>query len=300
MLRVKASSSSEVGEKLIKHLVESRFRQKKNTFIAICGGVGEGKSYTALRLAEIIQPDFNVREQVVYYPQQFLSVIENARSKGYKVVVLDEAHTTIPARLWYSFTNLAISLVASTFRQLKSLVVIIVTPNINWVEKSIREMINFYGVVLRKEDSPTYLKLYEVGLNYFDLREQTPYLKRIVFAYNGRPYRLNVIEVGMPSQRLIEEYEQVSTEFKRQLIEKQLAEVTRKIEKATEVSSKNIDDVVNVLIENKSLLFSLVRKRKEGMKLKRREVAKLFKLTGPEVEELEQKLFEKVKELGWI
>jgi ABC-type dipeptide/oligopeptide/nickel transport system ATPase component len=152
MLRVKAEESK-VGEELIRHIVESRFRQKKNTFIAICGGVGEGKSYTALRLAEIIQPDFNVKEQVVYYPQQFLQVIENARSKVYRVVVLDEAHTTVPARLWYSFTNLAVSLVASTFRQLKSLVVIIVAPNINWVEKSIREMMNYYGVVLRKEGS---------------------------------------------------------------------------------------------------------------------------------------------------
>jgi hypothetical protein len=299
VLRVKAEESK-VGEELIRHIVESRFRQKKCTFIAICGGVGEGKSYTALRIAEIIQPDFNVKEQVVYYPQQFLQVIENARSKGYKVVVLDEAHTTVPARLWYTFTNLAVSLVASTFRQLKSLVVIIVAPNINWIEKSLREMVNFYGVVFRKEGSPAYLKLYEIGFNYFDLTDQNPYLKKITFAYNGRPYKLNVLEVGVPSERIIQEYEQVASEFKKQLIQKQLQEVVRKIEKATEVSFKNIDEIVNALIENQKLLFSLVKKRKEGIKLKKEEVKRLFKLTEAEIKELEQKLFEKMKELKWL
>jgi ABC-type dipeptide/oligopeptide/nickel transport system ATPase component len=299
MLRVKAEESK-VGEELIRHVVESRFRQKKNTFIAICGGVGEGKSYTALRLAEIIQPDFNVKEQVVYYPQQFLQVIENARSKGYRVVVLDEAHTTVPARLWYSFTNLAVSLVASTFRQLKSLVVIIVAPNINWVEKSIREMMNYYGVVLRKEGSPAYLKLYEVGFNYFDLTDQNPYLKRITFAYNGRPFKVNVLEVKKPSDKIIQDYEEVATEFKKKLIEKQLQEVVKKIEKATEVQFKNIDEIINALIENQKLLFSLTKKRKEGLKLRKTEVKKLFKLSDVEIEELEQKLAEKVKELGWI
>jgi ABC-type dipeptide/oligopeptide/nickel transport system ATPase component len=299
MFRIKAEESR-AGEELIKHIIESRFRQKKNTFIAICGGAGEGKSYTALRIAELLEPNFNVSEQIVYYPQQFLNVIENAKAKNYRVVLLDEAHTTIPSRLWYSFMNLAIAQVAATFRQLKSLCVIVISPSINWIEKQIREMVNYYGVVFRKEGSPAYLKLYEVCFNYFDLTEQSPYLKKITFSYNGRPYKLNVIEVSMPSEKLVQEYEQVSTEFKRKLIEKQLAEVSRKIEKATEISLKNVDDIVKVLVENKELLFSLMKKRKEGMKLKTQETKKLFKLTDAEISELEQKLLEKIKLLGWL
>jgi ABC-type dipeptide/oligopeptide/nickel transport system ATPase component len=299
MFRIKAEESK-VGEELIKHIIESRFRQKKNTFIAICGGVGEGKSYCGLRIAELIQPDFNVKEQIVYYPQQFLNVIENAKAKNYKVILLDEAHTTIPSRLWYSFMNLAIAQVATTFRQLKNLCVIVISPSINWIEKQVREMVNYYGVVFRKEGSPAYLKLYEVCFNYFDLTEQAPYLKKITFVYNGRPYKLNVIEMSMPSEKLIQEYEQVSTEFKRKLIEKQLADVSRKIEKATEISLKNVDDIVKVLIENKDLLFSLMKKKKEGIKLKKQDAKKLFKLTDVEINELEQKLLEKIKQLGWM
>jgi hypothetical protein len=54
------------------------------------------------------------------------------------------------------------------------------------------------------------------------------------------------------------------------------------------------------LIENKDLLFSLMKKRKEGIKLKKQDAKKLFKLTDVEINELEQKLLEKIKQLGWI
>jgi hypothetical protein len=74
----------------------------------------------------------------------------------------------------------------------------------------------------------------------------------------------------------------------------------KKIEKATEVQFKNIDEIINALIENQKLLFSLTKKRKEGLKLRKTEVKKLFKLSDVEIEELEQKLAEKVKELGWV
>ena len=38
--------------------------------ILICGAVGTGKSFTALRIAELLQPDFDVKKQVVYTKEQ--------------------------------------------------------------------------------------------------------------------------------------------------------------------------------------------------------------------------------------
>lgn len=290
---------NKLGEELIKHIIESRFRQKKNTFFAICGGVGEGKSYTALKIAETIQPDFEVREQVVYYPQQFLEVINKARKGGVKVVVLDEAHVTIPAKLWYSFTNLAVSFVSSTFRQVKNLVVIVVTPNVNWVEKSIREMINYYGVVQRTEDSPVYLKLYKVGFNYFDLKDQNPYLQKIRFIWNGNVYVLGLLKTGLPSERVMNEYEEISTEFKKNLIETQLENTLSKIDRQTKVAHRNIEGIASSLLENPKLLATLSKTSKKGFVLKKLAVKNLFNLTTSDVNALESLLLQKMKELGW-
>lgn len=299
MLKIECEPQK-LGEEFVRHLVESRFRQKKNTFIAIVGGPGEGKSYTALRLAEIIQPDFDVKTQVVYYPHQFLDIINNASKRGIKVLVLDEAQVTIPAKLWYSFTNLAISFVTTTFRQLKSLALIIVTPNINWVEKTIREIINFYGVVARKENTPVYLKLYSVGFNYYDLKDQHPYLQKIRFIWNGKVYTLKQLKVGMPSEKIINEYEEMSREFKKKLIETQLEDVLTKIEKKVKIENKNLEEIANKLLGNEKLLTDFVRKTKRGFKLKKIDVKNLFNLTDTETNKLEKILIEKMKELGWI
>lgn len=281
-----------IGEELIKHIVNYRFRQKKNTIFAVCGGVGEGKSYTALKIAEMIQPDFSPKEQIVYNPQQFLEIMNKVKEKGYKVVILDEAHVTVPAKTWYSFTNLAMSFVTSTFRQVHPIVIIIVTPNVNWVEKSIREMVNYYAVVERTYDGPIIMKLYQIGFNYFNIRDQLPYLKKIRFGWKGEVKVLRYILVGLPSKRIIDEYEEISVYFKKKLIERELERVLEGLERKGRITGR-LEKISSMLQENKELLESLL-KDKEEMKLKRLEIKKLFKLSPEEINVLEDMLKRKV------
>ena len=55
--------------------------------ILICGAVGTGKSFTALRIAELLQPDFDVKKQVVYTKEEFNALIneykDNPESSGF-------------------------------------------------------------------------------------------------------------------------------------------------------------------------------------------------------------------------
>jgi succinate dehydrogenase flavin-adding protein (antitoxin of CptAB toxin-antitoxin module) len=178
---------------------------------------------------------------------------------------------------------------------------IIVTPSIGWIDKTLREMINFYGVVFRRlPDHPVELRLYEIAYDYFNLREEYPYLRKLRFVYRRGVCKLDTIIVGMPSQKLIEEYEKVSSEYKRTLLENQLKSVLGKIEKSTVTSTANISEIANTLIENQKLLFTLMKKRKEGMELKKGEVKRLFKLSDSEFEQLNAEVIEKIKALGWI
>jgi hypothetical protein len=296
-----AQSADELGEYIVKRCIEDRLKYKKNVIFFICGGIGEGKSYAALRIAELIEPNFNVREQVIYYPLHFLETINNAVQKNYKVLVLDEAHTTIPSRLWYSFSNLAIHFVLTTFRQVKNMALIIVAPNLMWIDKTLREMINFYGVVDRVRDRQPLLKLYHVGFNYFNLEEQSPYLRRLTFYWKKRIYKVCALKLNKPSEKIIEEYENYATVYKKELIQKQLENTMGKISKALDIGQKtNISEIANTLIENQKLLFTLMKKRKDGMELKKGEVKRLFKLSDSEIEQLNAEVIEKARALGWI
>jgi hypothetical protein len=80
-----------------------------------------------------------------------LSKIKYAtEEKKIKCIVLDEAHVTVPSRLWLSFSNLALGLVTTTFRRLRSLCVFVVAPDISYVEKMIRDSCNFYAICERR------------------------------------------------------------------------------------------------------------------------------------------------------
>lgn len=70
---------------------------------AIVGREGSGKSYTSLRIAEIVDPTFNA-ERVMFEPQAFLEKLREWKSNGEtkgKMVVADEAGVGLGVRTWY-------------------------------------------------------------------------------------------------------------------------------------------------------------------------------------------------------
>jgi ATPase family associated with various cellular activities (AAA). len=108
---------------IVERLVRNSFKKKKNFFMLIVGAPGSGKSYTALKFAETIELNFSPREQIIYMPEQFKQVFENLEESKKKVLIFDEAHVTMPSRRWFSFVNLSINTIMSTFRQVKQLAV---------------------------------------------------------------------------------------------------------------------------------------------------------------------------------
>ena len=220
MLRFDCEKPPQLHE-IVKRLVDNNFRKKKNFFMLIVGAPGSGKSYTALKFAETIEPDFSPREQIIYMPEQFKQVFENLEENRKKVLIFDEAHVTMPSRRWFSFVNLSINTIMSTFRQVKQLAVFFVAPNQNMIDKQLRSLFEYYCVVdkqLNEEGVYVYGQLYEVGLNYYDLRDQNPYLRKVRIMCNGKIFKLGEMMIEPPSEQLAKEYEEVSLEFKRNVL----------------------------------------------------------------------------------
>mgnify|MGYP003133026256 CR=1 FL=1 len=57
------------------------YNQNQSCNILICGQVGTGKSFTALRIAEIFDVDFNVKKQVVYTKEQFNELLAEYKER---------------------------------------------------------------------------------------------------------------------------------------------------------------------------------------------------------------------------
>jgi hypothetical protein len=104
--------------------------------------VGEprsGKSYSALRIAELVDNDFTL-DRLVYSPSEFLELVIN--SKEGDVIVFDEAGVNIFSREWQSKMNKAL---AKVFQILgyKHLGIILTFPSVMFVDKAIRRLFNY-------------------------------------------------------------------------------------------------------------------------------------------------------------
>lgn len=298
MLRINEPSIETVGEKLFHRIIRNRQRMNKNTFIAIAGEGGGGKSTLALRMAEIVEPDFDPEQQVVYSPEDFLTTIKEAKEKGHKVIILDEAHTTVDARLYYSFMNRCVTYVTSTFRQIHTLVLIIVAPNINWVEKKIREQMNFYTVAYSRMETGYkvvyHVKFYEVGFNFYDLRDQSPYIKTIKFLHNGEQLELSEFRPKLASQRIIDAYEKKALTYKVDLIEKQLIEVTTQLAGEKKVKNKNLEEIADQIAKDKRLMKAIYKTKNGEVTIKKSTLKSLFKIDELECIDLEEKILKRM------
>ena len=288
-------------EKIIKLIVTRRHRLKKNTIIAITGDPGEGKSYVALRIGEIIDENFDPEKQVIYHPKDILARIEEARKHRYKVLILDEAHVTIPARLWYSATNLAINFVLTTFRQLHRLCVIVVSPSLEEVDKSLRRLINYYFIISRTSNKFAYVFPYQIKINRYAVQDQKAYLKRFMFQYEGKIYRVKSFLMKKPNEEICEKYEKIATEFKAGLLKRKLSQLEMRFEKDADERKKTLEEIITWLFENPKILKRAYRRKRDGtIKLYKGMFKKIFKLDETEMIELEGKIEEELKNRGWI
>jgi hypothetical protein len=99
------------------NLIKNRiFRDKQNCLILVQGEPGTGKSNTAIRIGEQIDPTFTI-ERVVFTAQDFMDVVDSGLPEG-SVIIFDEAGTGegVPSKQWWDARIKAINYVLQTFR----------------------------------------------------------------------------------------------------------------------------------------------------------------------------------------
>lgn len=111
----------------------------RNWLCVLCGSPGTGKSFTALRLAEAIDPTFNAK-RVVFTAQEFLEIFPY--TKPGQVIVFDEGEE-VNSRRSMSEKNVQFGIILSMIR-FTQVSVIFTLPNIQMIDINTRRLMHSY------------------------------------------------------------------------------------------------------------------------------------------------------------
>ena len=185
-------------------------KENKNWMAMVCGETGSGKSYSAMKIAESIDEEFNV-DRIVFTAENFMKLLNSGTLHRGNMVIWDEAGVGMAAREWYSLSNKVISYTLQTFRR-ENLGVLFTTPTFDFVDSQARKLFHAFLETMRINKEKRYVKVkYLIVQN--NPREGKPYYKYPREIINGRRTKITGFNVGKPSVKLVHAYEKKKKEF---------------------------------------------------------------------------------------
>ena len=195
-----------------------RIRMNQNYIILIVGGVGTGKSYSGIKLAEDIDPYFNV-DRIIFHPKDFITLLDSSLPKG-SVIMWEEVGVSLSSRDWYKEQNKIISSLFETFRR-HNLILIMTVPFVKFIDSRIRSMIHGFAEMI----DPTFTGGKFGWLKYFHvivdqrsgkIRHRYPRIRDdegMVITMQGTTTEQGNMRFSLPSKEILPLYEQKKLEF---------------------------------------------------------------------------------------
>jgi len=213
---------------VIKRYYDRMVRQNKNWLGIMTGPTGSGKSYSALSLAETLDPSFTI-DRIVFSPQDFMRIFDDDKIKKGQMVIWEEAGVTIGARDFQTKVNKAINYFIQSFRS-KNTGVIFTLPSMMMLDAQVRNLAHtlMQPVSIDKENKLAIIRLYEIQHNPLTGETYQKYIRAVV---NGGVYKVNRVAVRIPSHELRKEYELKKESFLKQLAKDTLDKLTPESEK---------------------------------------------------------------------
>ena len=205
------------------------WKQDQNWIGAFVGQTGSGKSYSAMRFAELIDRNFSA-DKVFFRIRDFIKAVHEKKIKRGDCVVIDEAGIGWGARSFMMQENKDMSALFQAVRFM-NFGIILTVPSLHMVDRHGRDLLHATGRTLGINRTRGYVKLqykmqeadaitgHKVYRKYPRIRQPNGQLKRITF-----------IKVHKPSEKLIREYEKRKKIFAMELF----SEIDKRMEKEEE------------------------------------------------------------------
>lgn len=215
---------------LVRKVQKRLYKQNKNWLAILTGETGSGKSWTALKLAQEVDPDFNV-DKVVLDPIEFLERIAKRGWGQGDCVVFDEAGVSMSSKEYMTVVNRSVEDILETFRR-RNIAVIFTVPSQKNVDKDLRRLLHDY----LQTKTINYARE-RVNIKWLKM-QYNPKVDKIYYKYYKKstdkakmPRKIRNVWVGKPDKEIIEAYEEKRENYQNDLNRKKLDRVKEVIEK---------------------------------------------------------------------
>ena len=184
--------------------------QNKNFMMVVVGATGSGKSYSCMALGEALDPTFNI-ERVCFKAEEFVGLIkkltDSKKKEEYrgKVILWDELGVEQNSREFMTLSNRIINYFFQTSRHL-NLIILMTVPLISFVDISMRQLVHAMGEMtgINFLNKSSTIRIKFIQTNVMTAKTYKKFLR----VYQGGKFKvLKNIRVGLPSKKLLGEYE---------------------------------------------------------------------------------------------
>lgn len=307
-------SKDELAKRILYSIIIKRIKAKKPCVMFVGGDSGEGKSYTTVRLQEILLELQGLKASDYFdaincytplqYPKKLDNLLFNKEVKKANIIAMHEAREIVKAKDWQNFLTQAVADVNAMSRSVKRLIIIIVSQFIRDITRDMRYTLNFYCTVKRPKNKPARLYINVLWKDDRDL-ESPKLKKRKLSGYliypNGQRRRFvpSYFEMKKPHKDLIKIFEEQDYKAKAGIIKRKINDLIKTMKEDIGEESDKINSMVDWYIEHPDTI-TLIGKRYRGKWKLQKKVREMHNLTDMETKKFEVMLNDKLRERGVI
>lgn len=264
------------AEIILEKVWERLWEENEHFMGVIVGREGKGKSYTGIKIGEVVDPTFT-HERVMFDPVKFLERLkrwkEEDETQG-KFIVIDEAGVGLGVRTWYDKDQIALNQVLQIIRS-ENMGMVFTLPRLSELDSQTQGRMHAYMEMTDvKEGEYAKLKWHDwdpTRDGRADFYRERPEITREIsmdgigptispsLSKNQFKQTIDRLVISPPSKELVEPYEQAKTEFQRREYQKAIEEMDDETDDeqtvkdvAMEIADEQIGDYVDEHNQNGS------------------------------------------------
>lgn len=304
-------TKEDISKKILKSIILNRLKDRKPAPIGIFGESGEGKSYAALKIQEVLleMQGLDIKDYLDYmnvyipiqYPEKLDALLHNKELKKVNIICMHEAREVVKASQWQSFLNQAIGDVNAMSRTIKRLCIMIISQNIMDISKEIRHTLRYYCKVMRPRRQHTRLYINVLWKDDRDVQQPRLRKRRLsgYIVYPGNKYRRFIpeyIELRRPPKEVTAVFEQHDFEAKSFIIKNKLNKLLNEMRKDMDIEDNKLNIMLDFYMKNQETLSMIAKRTKrKGYKILPN-IREMHGLSKEEAIKFEGMLQEKLKQ----
>ena len=199
------------GELIMARNIWGRLHERNKNYIGVLlGETASGKSWAALRLAELVDPSFTIKRNLTFDSEGFLDLVGGIPTRG-TAIIWDEGGIGMSARRWQERLVQAVGYVMQSFRFL-NLAVFVTVPDPSWVDRIARGLFHTWLEMKRvaEKEGVSYARPYNIQQNP---RLRKTYSKHPIEDTARGPLKIRGLRIRAPTRKLTNAYEAAKYDY---------------------------------------------------------------------------------------